>query len=145
MSKSDERGRHCFKAPGRTGRVGISLADLFRLFTNEVKGNLPLAGKGFGHLPVKHSFSACVNGMAHTRGTESYWGMLKRGCHSMYHSMSKEHLHRYVDQLKVRHNERPEDKIDQVADPFLRKDGGKLVYKDLIAYESRASKDRVAA
>ena len=36
MSKSDERSRHSFKAPGRADRIGMSLADFFRLFPDDI-------------------------------------------------------------------------------------------------------------
>ena len=44
-----------------------------------------------------------MNGMAHTNGVESFWSMLKRGYHGVYHHMSPKHLQRYVDAFAWRH------------------------------------------
>lgn len=59
--------------------------------------------------------------------------------------MSKKHLHRYVDEFQMRHNERPKDTIAQMAELIRRMDGRRLAYKELIADGPRASRDRVAA
>ncbi len=40
------------------------------------------------HQTVKHSVGEYVDGMAHTNGIESFWAMLKRGYHGVYHKMS---------------------------------------------------------
>ena len=59
---------------------------------------------GVQHETVKHSVSEFVNGMEHTNGAESFWALLKRGYHGVYHQMSKKHLHRYVSEFASRHN-----------------------------------------
>ena len=38
--------------------------------------------------------------MAHTNGMESFWAMLKRGYHGVYHQFSVKHLHRYVGEFE---------------------------------------------
>ena len=67
------------------------------------------------HETVKHSVSEYVNGMAHTNGVESFWSMLKRGYHGVYHRMSPKHLQRYVNEFCGRHNIRDLDTIMQMA------------------------------
>ena len=49
---------------------------------------------GVRHETVKHSVSEYVNGMAHVNGVESFWAVLKRAYHGVYHHMSKKHLNR---------------------------------------------------
>lgn len=53
-------------------------------------------GKNFngGHEVVKHNDGEFVRGNAITNTVESYFALLKRGVHSAFHHVSKEHLHR---------------------------------------------------
>ncbi len=64
------------------------------------------------HETVKHSVKEYVRGQAHTNGVESFWSMLKRGYHGVYHHMSPKHLHRYVNEYAGRHNVRDMDTLE---------------------------------
>ena len=59
----------------------------------------------FKHLVVNHSAKQFVDGMAHTNGIESVWALLKRGFYGIYHSFSRKHLQRYVNEFAYRLNE----------------------------------------
>ena len=85
------------------------------------------------HETVKHSVSEYVNGMAHTNGVESFWAMLKRGYHGVYHQMSPKHLQRYVNEFSGRHNIRSLDTIDQMRHVVAGMVGKRLLYRDLIS------------
>ena len=85
------------------------------------------------HETVKHSVSEYVNGQAHTNGIESFWAMLKRGYHGVYHQMSEKHLQRYVNEFAGRHNMREMDTIDQMRHVVAGMVGQRLLYRDLIA------------
>lgn len=52
--------------------------------------------KGYNHQTVKHSVKQFIDGMAHTKGIESFWALLKRGYYDTYHHMSPWQLQRYV-------------------------------------------------
>ena len=54
------------------------------------------------HQIGKHSVGEYVNGQTHTQGVESFWSLLKRGYHGVFHRMSPRHLQRYVDDFAVR-------------------------------------------
>ena len=69
----------------------------------------------YDHQAVNHSAKQYVDGMAHTNGIESFWTMLKRGYHWMFHKMSMKHLHRYVNEFAGRHNIRELDAIEQMT------------------------------
>ncbi len=56
----------------------------------------------FQHQQVNHSAKQYVDGMAHTNGIESVWAVLKRGFYGVYHSFSRKHLQRYVDESAFR-------------------------------------------
>ena len=55
-----------------------------------------------------------VQGMAYTNGTESFWGMSKRGYIGTFHHLSEKHLHRYVTEFAGRYNIRPKDTREQM-------------------------------
>ena len=59
----------------------------------------------YAHKTVRHSAKQFVDGMAHTNGIESVWAVLKRGFYGIYHSFSKKHTDRYVDEFVFRLNE----------------------------------------
>ena len=88
---------------------------------------------GVKHEAVKHSVSEYVRDMAHTNGIESFWAMLKRGYHGVYHKMSAKHLQRYVNEFAGRHNVRERDTVDQMARIAQGMVGKRLRYEDLIA------------
>ena len=80
------------------------------------------------------SVSEYVNAsQAHTNGVESFWSMLKRGYHGVYHHMSPKHLHRYVNEYAGRHNIRDMDTLDQMRDVVAGLVGRRLMWKDLTA------------
>ena len=85
------------------------------------------------HETVKHSVGEFVNGQAHTNGMESFWSMLKRGYHGVYHKMSPAHLDRYVQEFAGRQNQREADTLDQMAAMVRGMDGKRLRYRDLTA------------
>ena len=58
----------------------------------------------YDHSIVNHSVKEYVNGIIHTNGIEGFWSILKRGYISIYHFMSKEHLHRSCIEFAYRYN-----------------------------------------
>jgi transposase-like protein len=59
---------------------------------------------GYNHHSIAHSVGEYVRDQAHTNGVESFWALLKRGYNGIYHYMSPEHLHRYINEFSFRHN-----------------------------------------
>lgn len=89
-------------------------------------------GMGRRHRWVNHDVGQYVDGQAHTNGLESFWSLMKRGYHGIYHHMSAEHLHRYVAEFSGRHNDRVLDTARQMELIARRMDGKRLRYQDLI-------------
>jgi len=85
------------------------------------------------HEVVKHSVSEYVNGQAHTNGMESFWGMVKRGYHGVFHYMSPRHLHRYVNEYAGKHNIRDMDTLEQMQNTVANLVGKRLLWRDLTA------------
>ncbi|MXW46852.1 MAG: IS1595 family transposase [Gammaproteobacteria bacterium] len=100
-----------------------------KVYTDDARAYIGLEN----HESVKHSVSEYVNGQAHTNGVESFWAVLKRAYHGVYHHVSPKHLQRYVVQFAGKHNIRELDTIEQMAWVIGQMAGKRLAYKDLIA------------
>ena len=103
-----------------------------KLYTDEHKayGGLDYI---YDHETVKHSVSEYVNGQASTNGMESFWAVLKRAYHGVYHHMSPKHLHRYVNQFCGKHNTREMSTMEQMEHVVAGMVGKRLLYRELIA------------
>ena len=102
------------------------------LYTDEHKAYSGL-GYVYDHETVKHSVSEYVNEQAHTNGMESFWAVLKRAYHGVYHHMSPKHLHRYVHQFCGKHNAREMSTLEQMEHVVAGMVGKRLLYRDLTA------------
>jgi len=80
------------------------------LMTDEYKGYLGMS-KIVPHSVIKHQ-KWYVDGNTHTNTIESFWALLKRGMFGQFHSVSKKHLQRYVDEFCYRYNLRDVGKAD---------------------------------
>ena len=100
-----------------------------KIYTDEARAYIGLVN----HESVKHSLKEFVRGMAHVNGMESFWALLKRGYHGIYHHMSPKHLQRYVDEFAGRHNFRPRATLTQMRMMVDGMVGKRMTYKDLIA------------
>ena len=58
------------------------------------------------HITVNHSIDEYVRGDASKNSVESYFAILKRGIFGIYHSVSEEHLKRYLCEFDFRYNYR---------------------------------------
>ena len=72
--------------------------------------------------------------MAHTNGMEFFWSMVRRGYDGTYHHISKEHLHRYVNEFAGRHNIRGMNTIDMMNIISESMAGSRLTYRRLISH-----------
>lgn len=87
---------------------------------------------GYTHKTVKHSVGEYVRDQAHTNGIESFWALLKRGYIGIYHHMSAQHLHRYVNEFSFRHNTANVGTMDFIAMTVEKMENRRLTYKELI-------------
>jgi len=86
------------------------------------------------HNSIKHSRRQYVKGDVHTNSIESFWALFKRNYHGTYHSMSKKHLQRYIDEVVFRFNNRQDSlarKFDRVTAKISKR--GNMSYKALTA------------
>ncbi len=112
--------------------VKATVAPGSTVYTDNYKAYRGLA-KNYRHDVIQHSKGEYARGRVSTNSIESFWSMLKRGYHGVYHKMSPKHLHRYVDEFAGRHNIRDLDTIEQMMLIALNMVGKRLRYKDLIA------------
>lgn len=59
-----------------------------------------------GHVVVNHGHREYIQGDAYTNSVESYFALLNRRVHGIFHHVSKDHLHRNCDELSFRWNHR---------------------------------------
>jgi transposase-like protein len=86
-----------------------------KLRTDDSLANLSI-GKGFAdHKTVAHTLGEYVRGDAHTQTVESFFALLKRGVFGSFHSVSEQHLQRYVDEFCFRWNTRQSLGMDDSA------------------------------
>jgi transposase-like protein len=88
-------------------------------------------GKEFagGHETVCHSTKEYVRGDIHTNTAESSFALLKRGIMGIYHSVSKEYLHRYLWQFDFMWNARNMNDGERTAIAIKLAEGKRLMYK----------------
>jgi len=86
---------------------------------------------GYEHITVNHSVGEYVKEMAHTNGIESFWALLKRGYHGVYHHMSAKHLNRYVQEFAFRHNTAKTGTMDFIEMTVRLMENKRLTYREL--------------
>ena len=81
-----------------------------KLMTDEYTAYIGME-KIIPHSVIKHA-KWYVDGDIHTNCIESFWSLLKRGMFGQFHSVSRRHLQRYVDEFCYRFNQRHADPAD---------------------------------
>jgi len=65
--------------------------------------------KNFIRLQVDHKVLYSLGNGIHTNGIESYWALLKRGIHGIFHHISTDYLQDYINEFCFRLNYRKND------------------------------------
>lgn len=104
------------------------------IMSDEARVYKKLPRAGYRHGSVKHGKKHWAHGDVNTNSIESFWALFKRVHHGTYHTMSKKHLQRYIDEVVFRFNMRPQD-MDEVFTEITKRiaENGKLSYKALTA------------
>lgn len=94
------------------------------------------AYKKLDHLYSRHSVDHSKeeyvrDGHIHVNSIEGFWSLLKRQIYGIHHWVSRQHLHRYVNEATWRYNRRSVKDPSRIAE-FLRLVDGRLTYKVLI-------------
>jgi len=117
------------------GKVKENINPKAFIMTDEAGVYKKLPKVGFPkHGSVKHGKRHWAHGDINTNSIESFWALFKRNYHGTYHSMSKKHLQRYIDEVAFRFNNRDEDMSDVFAEVVKRiMKRGNMSYKALTA------------
>lgn len=89
-------------------------------------------GTLYPHEAVKHGVGEYCRDDVNSNSIESFWALFKRGYYGIYHTMSKKHLQKYVDEFVYRFNNR-NNELESVFPNILGKVAltKKLSYKNL--------------
>lgn len=116
------------------GKVRMNVDPRAFVMTDEADVYKKLSKLGYRRGAVKHGKRHWVKGDINTNSIESFWALFKRGYHGTYHTMSKKHLQRYIDEFVYRFNSRSEEMSERFAGVVKRiSENGKLSYKTLTA------------
>lgn len=85
-----------------------------------------------GHETTCHSAREYVRGDIHSNTIEGFFSLVKRGINGIYHSVSKEHLHRYLAEFEFRYNRREISDGQRTSAAILASQGKRLMYKECI-------------
>ena len=86
-----------------------------------------------GHHTVCHSAKEYVRGDIHSNTVEGFFSIVKRGLNGIYHSVSKEHLHRYMAEFEFRYNNRELEDGERTVAAIKASNGKRLTYKESIS------------
>lgn len=89
--------------------------------------------RGYKHASVCHSKGEYVKyGEVHTNGIESCWAILKR-TYATYHQWSRKHMHRYLNEVCGRYNNRRLGALEKMGSVVRGFDCKRLPWKKLTA------------
>ncbi|HEY1773241.1 MAG TPA: IS1595 family transposase [Gammaproteobacteria bacterium] len=102
-----------------------------RLMTDESKlYTRPGREQTGGHETVNHSRHEYARGDVTTNTVEGFFSIVKRGLNGIYHSVSKEHLHRYMAEFEFRYNRRSMEDGERIRSAIQLSEGKRLLYKE---------------
>jgi transposase-like protein len=93
---------------------------LYKFIASEFEG---------GHKRIRHAQRQYVQGDVHTNTVEGFFSLLKRGMMGTFHSVSREHLHRYVAEFAFRYNTRKLDDGERTSIAIKNAEGKRLLYR----------------
>lgn len=87
----------------------------------------------YNHKQIYHAANNYANGDVTTNRIEGFWSILKRGIIGIYHSISRKHLQRYVNEFTFRYNYRKISDYDRF-NLLLQMCNHRITQKQLINY-----------
>jgi len=76
------------------------------IYTDEFPSYRKLSKLGYTHEFIRHLDKVYVLDDVHTNSIEGFWSLFKRGINGVYHSVSKKHLQKYINEYVFRYNNR---------------------------------------
>lgn len=88
-------------------------------------------GKDFAsHQTANHSRDEYARGDVTTNRVEGFFSVMRRGLHGIYHSVSREHLPKYLAEYEFRFNHRELNDGQRVTQAIKASRGKRLTYED---------------
>jgi transposase-like protein len=101
-----------------------------RIFTDDLPSYQGIGSEyAGGHETVAHSTREYARGDVHTNTVESSFALMKRGIVGIYHSVSKQYLHRYLWQFDFIWNNRYENDGERTSRAIQGAEGKRLMYR----------------
>ena len=98
-------GKQLFKVLAKVCKDNtIVMTDQFSAYN--ILDNKKENSKNFIRLQVDHNVAFSLGNGIHTNGIESFWALLKRGIHGVFHHISVKYMQRYVNEFCFRLNYR---------------------------------------
>ena len=105
-----------------------------RLITDESWAYTKIGRRFFGgHDTVNHARREYARGDVTTNTVEGFFSLVKRGLYGTFHSVSKEHLHRYMAEFAYRYNTRKLDDGERTARAIRKAEGKRLRYREPVS------------
>lgn len=87
-----------------------------------------------GHGVVAHADKVYSCGSIYVNSAESYFALLKRGVHGIFHSVSKQHLLRYCNEFSFRLKYRKVDDGERTIQAIKGIEGKRLKFREIILH-----------
>lgn len=100
------------------------------IHTDENPSYKALGATGYKHEWVTHTRKEYVRGDVTTNTVEGFFALLKRGVFGTFHSVSKHHLHRYVEEFAFKWNTRKLNDGERVLAAIRGAEGKRLLYAE---------------
>lgn len=104
-----------------------------RIITDENRAYFRMKEFGGGHETINHGRKEYARGDVHTNTIEGFFSLIKRGMYGTYHSVSRKHLNRYVDEFCFRYDTRHMDDGERTVKAIRGAEGVRLMYAQQIA------------
>jgi transposase-like protein len=115
-----------------------NVATTARVMTDGEQGYRGADAVFASHEVVDHGRREYVRGDITTNGVEGFFARVKRGINGVYHNVSREHLHRYMDHFAFMHNTRFMTDGERTLDLLRRTQGKRLLYRDPVTKRDSA-------
>ena len=112
--------------------LGTHVDKTSALFTDSFPAYIKPARSYAIHQSVNHSRGEYVRGIVHTNTIESVFALVKRSIYGTFHSVSKKHLHRYLNEFVFRYNLRAVSDADRTSVAIDAVVGRRLRYKEVL-------------
>jgi len=79
-----------------------------------------------------------VRGDAHTNTAENFFSLVKKGIGAVYQHVSKEHLHRYLNEFSFRYSNRDVKDGVRAVVTAKQSEGKRLTYRPLVGSRQKS-------